>query len=190
MPHQVSVGIVVERPSYYICLQPEGIFWGISGYQEERSYEKGHTERVVYLTFGLKAGSPEEAVHYLQYGMLSLLLYRAFTHRVRDYSIYAAVIIAGTMVGMVDETVQWLTPGRHFGVRDIWLNFTAVALVQAAWRQVSGRRSSPAGPMGRAFGGCVVWALWPSPIWDSAISTPPTGSPGTARAFPCSNTWT
>ena len=33
---------------------------------------------VIYLTFGLRAGSPEEAVHYLQYGMLSLLLYRAF----------------------------------------------------------------------------------------------------------------
>jgi len=87
---------------------------------------------IVYLTFGLRAGSPEEAVHFLQYGMLSLLLYRAFTHRVRDYSIYAAATIAGTIVGMVDETVQWLTPGRHFGMRDIWLNFTAVALVQAA----------------------------------------------------------
>ena len=87
---------------------------------------------VVYLTFGLRAGTPEEAIHYLQYGMLSLLLYGAFSHRVRDYSIYAAVTIAGTIVGMVDETVQWLTPGRHFGVRDIWLNFTAVALVQAA----------------------------------------------------------
>ncbi len=87
---------------------------------------------IVYLTFGLRAGSPEEAVHFLQYGMLSLLLYRAFTHRVRDYSIYAAATIAGTVLGMVDETVQWLTPGRHFGVRDIWLNFTAVALVQAA----------------------------------------------------------
>ena len=87
---------------------------------------------VIYLTFGLRAGSPEEAVHFLQYGMLSLLLYRAFTHRVRDYSIYAAATIAGTVLGMVDETVQWLTPGRHFGVRDIWLNFTAVALVQAA----------------------------------------------------------
>ncbi len=87
---------------------------------------------VIYLTFGLRAGSPEEAVHFLQYGMLSLLLYRAFTHRVRDYSIYAAATIAGTIVGMIDETVQWLTPGRHFGVRDIWLNFTAVVLVQAA----------------------------------------------------------
>lgn len=85
---------------------------------------------LIYLTFGLADGSAEEAVHYVQYGILSLLLFRAFCHRVRDYSIYAAATIAGTFVGMIDETVQWLTPGRHFGLRDIWLNLTAVALVQ------------------------------------------------------------
>ena len=87
---------------------------------------------IVYLTFELKADSPEEAVHFLQYGILSLLLYRAFTHRVRDYSIYVAAAIAGTIVGMIDETIQWLTPERYFGFEDIWLNFTAVALVQVA----------------------------------------------------------
>lgn len=87
---------------------------------------------VVYRTFEFKVGSPVEAVHFVQYGILSLLLYRAFSHRVRDYSIYAAAAVAGTIVGMIDETVQWLTPGRHFQVRDIWLNFTAVALVQVA----------------------------------------------------------
>ena len=86
---------------------------------------------VVYLTFGLAEGTPEEAVHYVQYGILSLLLYRAFSHRVSDYSIYAAATVTGTFVGMIDETVQWITPGRQFGLRDIWLNFTAVALVQA-----------------------------------------------------------
>ncbi len=92
----------------------------------------GITGLIVYLTFELKAGSPVEAVHFLQYGILSLLLYRAFTHRVRDYSIYVAATITGTFVGMIDETVQWLTPRRYFTLEDIWLNFTAVALVQAA----------------------------------------------------------
>lgn len=87
---------------------------------------------IVYLTLDLRAGSPEEAVHYLQYGLLSLLLFRAFVHRIRDTSIYGAVTIAGTIVGMIDETIQWITPDRYFGVRDIWLNFTAVALVQVA----------------------------------------------------------
>lgn len=71
---------------------------------------------IVYLTFDLKAGSPEEAVHFVQYGVLSVLLFRAFTHRVRDYSIYFAAAITGTIVGMIDETIQWLTPRRFFGL--------------------------------------------------------------------------
>jgi hypothetical protein len=87
---------------------------------------------VIYQIFDLQAGSPVEAVHFLQYGLLSLLLFRAFAHRVRDYSIYAAATISGSFVGMIDETVQWLTPGRVFDLADIWLNFTAVALVQIA----------------------------------------------------------
>ncbi|MFO7759659.1 MAG: VanZ family protein [Roseovarius sp.] len=85
---------------------------------------------LIYLTFGLADGNAEEAVHYVQYGILSILLFRAFSHRIRDFSIYAAATIAGTLVGMIDETVQWLTPGRFFDLRDIWLNCTAVALVQ------------------------------------------------------------
>jgi hypothetical protein len=87
---------------------------------------------VVYLTFDLKEGSPAEAVHFLEYGLLSLLLFNAFAHRIRDCGIYAAATIAGSIVGMIDETVQWLTPGRYFAVEDIRLNFTAVALVQVA----------------------------------------------------------
>ncbi|MEI4233558.1 VanZ family protein [Roseovarius sp. D22-M7] len=85
---------------------------------------------VLYLTFGLADGSAEEAIHYVQYGTLSVLLFRAFSHRIRDYSIYVAATLAGTFVGMVDESVQWLTPKRYFDLRDIWLNFTAVALLQ------------------------------------------------------------
>ncbi len=85
---------------------------------------------VVYLSFDLAKGSAEEAIHYVQYGMLSFLLFRAFSHRIRDYSIYVAVTVTGTFLGMVDETVQWLTSGRYFDLRDIWLNFKAVALVQ------------------------------------------------------------
>jgi hypothetical protein len=85
---------------------------------------------VIYLTFGLADGNPEEAIHYVQYGVLSLLLFRAFSHRVRDYSIYLAAAIVGTLVGMMDETLQWLVPGRYFDLRDIVLNMKAVVLVQ------------------------------------------------------------
>ncbi|MBT3332969.1 MAG: VanZ family protein [Rhodospirillaceae bacterium] len=87
---------------------------------------------VINQVIELKKGSPAEAIHFLQYGLLSLLLFRAFSHRIGDYSIYVAVTITGSTIGMLDETIQWLTQGRYFGLEDIWLNFTAVALVQAA----------------------------------------------------------
>ncbi len=87
---------------------------------------------VVYLIIDLESGSPVEAVHFLQYGVLSFLLFRAFAHHIGDFSIYAAATIVGSIVGMIDETIQWLTPGRFFDFRDVWLNFTAVALPQAA----------------------------------------------------------
>lgn len=74
---------------------------------------------------------PVEAVHFLEYGFLGILLYRAFSHRIHDYTIYFAVTIAGGIIGMVDETVQWITPGRYWEAGDIWINITAVSLVQA-----------------------------------------------------------
>jgi len=87
---------------------------------------------LVWLTLWLGAGSPEEALHFVQYGPLGLLLFRAFVHRIRDVSIYAAAAITGGIVGTVDEVIQWLTPGRYFGLHDVGLNFLAVALVQVA----------------------------------------------------------
>ncbi|MDP6342456.1 MAG: VanZ family protein [Alphaproteobacteria bacterium] len=86
----------------------------------------------IYLTFGLGSGSPEEAIHFLEYGPLGVLIFRALACRIRDYSIYVAAAIVGAMVGMLDETIQWLTPKRYFDARDIGLNLLAIALVQLA----------------------------------------------------------
>ena len=74
--------------------------------------------------------SPEEAVHFLQYGLLGILTYRALAHRVHDVSIYFAAAIICGIIGMLDEIIQWLTPGRYWGLRDVWINFLAGSLVQ------------------------------------------------------------
>jgi VanZ family protein len=80
-------------------------------------------------------GQPEEAVHFVEYGVLGILLYRAFEDRVRDRTVYVAAILTGLLVGTVDEFIQWLVPGRFWDIRDIVLNGGAVALVQIAiWR--------------------------------------------------------
>ena len=77
-------------------------------------------------------GSPAEAVHFVEYGVLGLLLYRAFLHRVRDASIYVDAALMAALVGTLDEAIQWLTPGRTWALRDVWLNFSGAALTLAA----------------------------------------------------------
>lgn len=76
--------------------------------------------------------APEEAFHFVQYGVLGILAYRALAYRLHDSSIYFAAAIVCGMVGTLDEFVQWLTPQRFWGLGDIWLNFFAAALIQIA----------------------------------------------------------
>ena len=85
----------------------------------------------VFIAYTLRLReSPEEAVHFVQYGVLGVLLFRALSHRVRDISIYFSAAILGALIGTIDEAIQWLTPQRYWAYSDIWLNFLAVALVQ------------------------------------------------------------
>jgi hypothetical protein len=78
---------------------------------------------------------PEEAIHLLEYGVLAVLLYRAMRPPEPDLGILAAVVILGTLVGTVDELIQWIIPERFWGLRDIAVNGSACALAAAAlWR--------------------------------------------------------
>lgn len=84
----------------------------------------------LYWTWQLRR-NPEEALHFIQYGILSLLVYRALTHRIRDPSIYVVAVLICSVTGTVDEMVQWMMPRRYFDFRDIWINGGAAILVQA-----------------------------------------------------------
>lgn len=76
--------------------------------------------------------NPEEAIHFVEYGVLGLLLYRALTHRIRDGSIYFAAAIIGAIIGTADEAIQWVVPRRYWGLRDIGLNVFGVSLILVA----------------------------------------------------------
>ena len=74
--------------------------------------------------------TPVEAVHFLQYGVLGVLAFRALTHRVHDPGIYLAAALIGGIVGILDEAIQWLTPRRFWDLRDVWFNCFAASLIQ------------------------------------------------------------
>ncbi len=84
------------------------------------------------LAAGRMTVTPEESVHFLEYGFLGILLFRALSHRLRDAGIYAVAVLAGSLVGVADEFIQWLVPARFFGFSDVWLNAFAVLLSQVA----------------------------------------------------------
>ncbi|PID55747.1 hypothetical protein CSB45_14525 [candidate division KSB3 bacterium] len=95
-----------------------------------------------------------EKIHFLEYGLLGLLLCKAFSYSVKNRSAYLLSLLLVYIIGMTDEGIQWALPQRVGEYRDIWLNITsgvlailAVALVvrprvfqenfrAASWRPV------------------------------------------------------
>ncbi|UCC14622.1 MAG: VanZ family protein, partial [Gammaproteobacteria bacterium] len=86
---------------------------------------------LLWLAWRLR-GSPVEAFHVIQYGILSLLFYRALVHDVSDYGVYVGSTLLAGIVGILDEWLQWIIPGRFWGIRDVGIDFLAAALTQFA----------------------------------------------------------
>ncbi len=68
---------------------------------------------------------PEEAVHLLEFGLLSYFLFRALSHRIRDWTVYITTLLYVLCIGTMDEFIQWVTPGRIWSYRDIGINVLA-----------------------------------------------------------------
>ncbi len=93
----------------------------------------------VYFTLKLWA-NPEEAIHFIEYGLLGFFLFRAFRHHISDTSIYLAAFLSGALVGIFDEILQWIVPGRYFDFRDVGLNALSSGLFQLLlWKGVKPR---------------------------------------------------
>ncbi len=90
----------------------------------------------VYFTLKLWA-NPEEAIHFIEYGLLGFFLYRALRHHIGDNSIYLVAFLMGSIVGTFDEILQWVVPQRYFDLRDVGLNALSSGLYQILlWKGV------------------------------------------------------
>ena len=108
----------------------------------------------------------EEAMHFVQYGVLSLLIYRAASHRLQDASVFLVAALLGTLVGQFEECIQWLVPRRYYGLRDVWIDFVACSLAQLGlamgWRPAAIRRRFEGRGLRAAClaGACNLFVLW------------------------------
>ena len=116
--------------------------------------------------------NPEEAVHLLQYGALGILGARALAFRIPDRWVYPAAALLGASAGMVDEAVQWMTPSRHWDLRDLAINALAASGVQlglaAGALGPAARGSTARGFRGFCAVAAVAWLL----LGASLLNTP------------------
>jgi VanZ family protein len=84
---------------------------------------------------------PEEAMHFVQYGLFAVLVYGALEERrrattdgpsswIRHPALTAVAFTA--LAGWVDEGIQYLLPNRYYDLRDVAFNAGAGALAVVA----------------------------------------------------------
>jgi VanZ family protein len=99
----------------------------------------------IYYTFALRK-YPEEAVHFVEYGLLAFLLFRALSARIHDNTIYMTTLVLIALLGAFDEFVQWLLPSRFWDYRDVGFNSVAgLILMVAIWKAI--RPENISGPI-------------------------------------------
>ncbi len=91
-----------------------------------------------YLHFMRHLEIASEKIHFLEYGILALLLFRAVRHGIQGWVIYIYVISIGYAVGLIDESLQSLIASRVSELDDTLWDLAAVLLAVVghveAWR--------------------------------------------------------
>lgn len=69
-----------------------------------------------------------ERVHFIEYGLLSLFVFRALRHNLKSKFIYLWSAIIVFCIGFLDEGLQYLLPNRVYDTKDVIVNGIAGVL--------------------------------------------------------------
>jgi hypothetical protein len=102
--------------------------------REQRGWRYGAVALSVAVgtayAIAFRSGDPQvdavERFHFIEYGLVTLLFYRAW-RPAADLSALVLPVLAGLLVGTVEEWFQWFIPARVGDVWDIFLNGVAIA---------------------------------------------------------------
>jgi len=79
-----------------------------------------------YILIGIPIA--EEKIHFLEYGFLAFLIYRAMRLDIQKVKLYVWVLVLTGALGWVDEIIQYFLPNRYFDWRDVIFNAGGGAL--------------------------------------------------------------
>jgi len=92
----------------------------------------------IYIYFTLKLPNTIETVHFLEYGLLSYLMFKALSNHIKNKSIYFTATLFVLLVGTFDEILQWITPHRMWDFHDVWFNALSGGLFQILlWKGIN-----------------------------------------------------
>jgi len=74
---------------------------------------------IIAIVFIKMIERPEERIHFLEYGILGFLVFKAIGKEIKQIILALIFII---LIGSIDEFIQYLLPNRVGDVRDIIMN--------------------------------------------------------------------
>jgi VanZ family protein len=110
------------------------IGWALMRVRERRLWRYGFVVAAVALAvvysrwsaLGNAESDVVERVHFVEYGVLAWLFYRAW-RPLGDATVLPLTFLSATTVGTFEEWFQWFIPARVGEVRDVLLNAAAIA---------------------------------------------------------------
>jgi hypothetical protein len=86
----------------------------------------------VYLLVFLRMNIPEERSHLIEYSVVAIFILEALRERVKQGgNVYRPPLLAialTTLIGLLDECIQFFLPGRVYDLFDISFNFLAALM--------------------------------------------------------------
>jgi hypothetical protein len=138
---QIRSWIRAQFPGHFVLVVGSIIALAIGGallvtllrIRERRALRYGALAAAVLIGGGYSVafaqGRPDvdivERFHFVEFGIVTLLFYRAWRPR-DDWSIFVLPYLAGLLVGTLEEWFQWFIPVRVGEMRDIFLNSVAI----------------------------------------------------------------
>ncbi len=84
---------------------------------------------LIYLFLVMYSHGFDKKMHFIEYGLLTFLLYDVLRDRVAKAVRYPVTLLIASLLGSVDEGIQYFVPGRSFDLSDLLSNVYAAFLM-------------------------------------------------------------